>query len=146
MSVTERIFGQHCNTELPHVVSQESPHPAPALPSFHRLTPAIVHVCSVDSLMLLLKPINPEGIASDKTPYLPAAQSVHVEAPACEDLPAAQSVHVAVPMMVLYVPATHGVHVPTFPVVPAAHPTDSHKFHFIWKPAACPTPSDVKVM
>ncbi len=93
MSVMERIFGQHCNPELPHAVLQLSPE----LPSFHSLTPAVVHVCSVESLILLLKPINPEGITADITPYVPAPHNKHVldvVAPrVLEYLPNAQFVH-----------------------------------------------------
>ena len=106
MFVWERIFDQHCNPELPHAVVQLSSK----LLIFHRLTPAIAHVCSVESLMLGLKPINPEGISGDITPYLPAAQSVHVKAPACEDLPTAQLVHNAYPVTDLYLPAVHEAH------------------------------------
>ena len=48
--------------------------------------------------------------------YLPATQSVHVEATdapvAVEYLPAAQSVQSALPAVALYLPATHAEHGP----------------------------------
>jgi hypothetical protein len=58
--------------------------------------------------------------------YLPAAQLVHVvevEAPvAVEYLPALQSVHASEPVVVLYFPAPHAVHVPpSGPEKPATH-------------------------
>ncbi len=55
--------------------------------------------------------------------YLPAPQSVHVDTPTVvEYLPAGQSVHAALPAVSLYLPATQAVHVcPSRPVMPGLH-------------------------
>jgi hypothetical protein len=59
---------------------------------------------------------------SGTSPYVPAAQSVHAELPALENVPAGQLFeHVAslvAPVAVEYVPAGQGVHEPS----PAAAP------------------------
>ena len=111
MSVPERIFGRHCNSEFPHAVSQLSP----SLPSFHALIPSAVHSSSVDMAMLLLKSRRPEPTSLE--PYLPAAQSKHVlatEAPvAVEYFPAAQSTQILAPGASEYLPAVQAVHAPT---------------------------------
>ena len=69
--------------------------------------------------------------AAEVVEYLPAAHSVHVEAPVSVPVfviePAAQSVHDATFELVEYLPALHGVHafapvlVPVSVTDPAAH-------------------------
>jgi hypothetical protein len=107
VSVWEMLLDQH-NWGATHTVLQLSY----VLPIFHSLTPAKVHVCSVESLTKPVKRVNPEGIVGpNKPPYLPAPQFGHTEAPvAVEYLPTAQSMHAAEPVAVLYFPATHAVH------------------------------------
>jgi hypothetical protein len=127
VSVWETILDQHCNPELPHAVMQLSPR----LPSFHSLTPAKVHVCSVESLTKPVKGVNPEGIFADTTPYLPAPHDKHVAdvvaATVKEYLPEMHKVHNPVPDVpdvVLYVPAGQSMH-PVFngvvPDLPIGH-------------------------
>ena len=62
--------------------------------------------------------------------YVPAPQLWHVDAvfepTVPENLPDAQSVHAAFPLLSLYLPATHDVHEPAGPVVPAAQAVEIH--------------------
>ena len=144
MSVWETILDQHCNPELPHAVMQLSPR----LPSFHSLTPAKVHVCSVESLTKPVKRVNPEGICADLTPYLPAPHDKHVAdvvaATVKEYLPKMHNVHdppVDEPVVALYVPAGQFMH-PVFSGVVPDWPIGHEKkqgldpLSFLYVPAA----------
>jgi hypothetical protein len=112
--------------EFPTVVVSTGQSVHAALPLFVLYLPETHNVHAPDS------PVLPAGQSKSHAANAvlpagdapPAPQDVHAFAPvapvASDQVPAIQSVHEALPLLVLYLPATHVVHEPAGPVLPAA--------------------------